>query len=264
MAENELAPPVSGIAWDGTGLGTDGTVWGGEFLAIRPFSFERVGHLRTFLLPGGESAVREPRRVALALLYELFSDNVLEMNHLTPIRAFSPEELRVLGKQLGRRVNAPVTSSIGRLFDAAASLLGLRQITAFEGQAAMELEFVATGVDTDDAYPFDVDVSDSGFIIDWGPLVRGIITDISRSVDVGLAAARFHNTLVDVIVEAAERMNEERVVLTGGCFQNKYLTEKAVTRLGTAHLRPYWHQRVPPNDGGISLGQVAAAVYLRG
>jgi hydrogenase maturation protein HypF len=262
MAENELAPPVSGVPWDGTGLGTDGTLWGGEFLGITQSSVERTGHLRTFQLPGGETAIREPRRAALGLLYEIFSDNVFEMDHFAPIRSFSKEDRRVLCAQLEKGLNAPVTSSAGRLFDAVASIIGIHQIAGYEGRAAMELEFAAARVTTDESYPFNVTNIDGRFVIDWEPMVRAIIAETTDSTNIEEIAAKFHNTLAEIIVDATRRMNEERVVLTGGCFQNKYLTERAIARLENSGFRPHWHQRVPPNDGGIALGQVLAAAYL--
>jgi hydrogenase maturation protein HypF len=293
MAENELAPPVLGVAWDGTGYGLDGTIWGGEFLKVDERTFQRVGHLRTFPLPGGERAVKEPRRVALGILHELFGDAVFAMNDLAPLRAFQPQELSLLRQTLAKRINSPLTSSVGRLFDAVASLAGLRQTMRFEGQAAMELEFALEGIDTAEAYPLPVceprpeyaareppgpavgvqrgkDEAEtrnpaskappfSGLILDWAPLVRAVLAEVAAGSPVGLISARFHNALVEAVVEMARRSGERRVVLTGGCFQNKYLAERAVHRLQEAGFRPYWHQRVPPNDGGVALGQAVAA-----
>ena len=143
LAENEVAGPALGVTWDGTGYGADGTIWGGEFLLGDASGFTRVAHLRPFRLPGGDAAVHEPRRVALALLWELYGEAALEMDHLAPIRAFAPAERRLLGQMLSRGVNAPVTTSAGRLFDGVAALIGLHQRVSFEGQAAMALEFVA-------------------------------------------------------------------------------------------------------------------------
>ena len=148
MAENELEPPVLGVSWDGTGYGLDGTVWGGEFFLVTVASCERVAHLRRFRLPGGDKSVKEPRRTALGLLHELYGDGAFEMGDLAPVRAFSPAELASLKTMLGRRLNSPLTSSVGRLFDAVAALAGLRQRVRFEGQAAMELEFALETSDT--------------------------------------------------------------------------------------------------------------------
>ncbi len=259
MAENDLEGNVLGVSWDGSGYGLDGTVWGGEFLRVTATSFERVAHFRTFPLPGGERAIREPRRAALGLLYPILGESVFELGDLAPVRAFSRQALAVIRQMLARRVNVPLTSSAGRLFDAVAAIAGLRQETQFEGQAAMELEFAVDAVDTAEAYPFRVLEEASVQVVDWEPTVRALLADVGRQVPVGSIAARFHNTMAEVIVNVADRQGEERVVLTGGCFQNRYLTEQAVGRLRAAGFRPYWHQRIPPNDGGIPLGQVMAA-----
>src|SRR5205823_4014568 len=149
--------PVLGVAWDGTGYGLDGTIWGGEFLRVTETSFERVAYLRPFRFPGGDKAVREPRRAALGLLYEAFGDEVFANRRLAPIRAFSPRELAALRTMLEKGLNSPLTSSAGRLFDGIASSLGLRQQARFEGQAAMELEFASEAAETNEVYPFLVE-----------------------------------------------------------------------------------------------------------
>jgi hydrogenase maturation protein HypF len=259
MAENRLTPPVLAIAWDGSGMGTDQTVWGGEFLHLTSDGFRRVAHLRPFLLPGNAKAVREPRRVALALLYEIFGDDAFALD-LPALRVFSQADLTALRQVLRRRLNAPVSTSAGRLFDAFASLLGLRQLASFEGQAAMELEFALADQTEDNSYPYAIHDQDACAVLDWEPMVRAVLADPACAT----AAARFHNTLVEMAVAVAMRMKVEKIVLSGGCFQNRYLTERMVSRLRAVGLRPYWHQRVPPNDGGIALGQmVAAAMKLR-
>jgi hydrogenase maturation protein HypF len=157
---------------------------------------------------------------------------------------------------LAKGVNTPVTSSAGRLFDAVASIIGLRQRASFEGQPAMELEF-ATDPTIEDAYPFLVRGSEP-FILDWGPMIEAIVEETAACSAAGAIAARFHNTLAEMIVAVARRIEQERVVLTGGCFQNSELTERCVQRLTEAGFKTYWHQRVPPNDGGIALGQIVA------
>ncbi len=267
MAENELEGQVLGVAWDGTGYGPDGTVWGGEFLLTDETSFRRIGSFRSFRLPGGASAIREPRRTAVGLLYEVLGAALFEQEDLYPQRSFTASERAILSQMLAKNINSPFTSSVGRLFDAVASLVGLRQRVNFEGQAAMELEFAMEGELTRDAFPLRI--SDAGnpagpyrpiIVIDWEPIVLGILSHLKEGVSAGRIAAKFHNTLVKTIVAVAEKVGEERVVLTGGCFQNKYLTEHAVRQLEAAGFRPYWHQRVPPNDGGLALGQVFAAV----
>jgi hydrogenase maturation protein HypF len=279
MAENELSPPALGVSWDGTGYGPDGTVWGGEFLVVTDAAWERVAHLRCFPLPGGERAVKEPRRTALGLLFEMLGQAALEQEELPPARAFSRAELARLGTMLARRLNSPLTSSAGRLFDAVASLTGLRQQVRFEGQAAMELEFALEGIQTDESYPFSIqsppppappnpsipsEPQASALRVDWSPMIAEIITEVRRGIPAGLISARFHNTLAEIMVEVARRTGQERVVLSGGCFQNRYLTERAVGRLQSEGFRPYWHQRIPPNDGGIALGQVVGALRALG
>jgi hydrogenase maturation protein HypF len=262
MADNDLAPPVLGVSWDGTGYGTDGTVWGGEFIRVTREAVERAGHLRTFHLPGGEQAVREPRRAAAGILYEVYGEAAFEMDSAAPILAFSRGERRLLLKMLQAGVNSPRTSSAGRLFDAVASLASIRHETSFEGQAAMELEFALSGVDTPGSYPFGDSRRDGVFVLDWEPSIRAILADAGSGVPAAVISAKFHNTLAEMIVRAAVAVGEERVLLTGGCFQNRYLTEAAVARLEEAGFRPYRHQRIPPNDGGIALGQIAATEYF--
>jgi hydrogenase maturation protein HypF len=289
MAENALEGSVLGVSWDGAGYGPDQTVWGGEFLRITPEAFERVGHLRQFRLPGGDKAVEEPRRSALGLLYELFQAEALAMKDLAPVQAFTPAELQTMGQMLAGPINAPLTSSAGRLFDAVASLTGLRQEVRFEGQAALDLEFSVDQDECQQAYPvrllgppeftdyeyaagqtvpavggdLPVPASDTPFVLDWSAMVQEILHDLRAGLAVWVISAKFHNALTEGIVAAARRVREPRVVLSGGCFQNKYLLEQTVRRLREEGFGPYWHQRVPPNDGGVALGQVIAAARSR-
>ncbi len=275
MAENDLEGTVLGVSWDGSGYGPDGTVWGGEFLRCNCTEFERVAHLRHFPLPGGDLAAREPCRSALGLLYEIYGEAVFERSGLSPITAFNKSELQVLRGVLRKRVNCPSTSSVGRLFDAVASILDIRQCVHYEGQGAMELEFAAAELDTCDAYPFsvrrivvqstDVDaasnINSGPAIIDWNETITSLMEDVHRGTAVAAVARKFHNTLVDMIVAVAKRFDADRVMLSGGCFQNQLLLERTIARLETEGFRPYWHHRVPPNDGGISLGQAVVAQH---
>jgi len=267
MAENELEPPLLGVSWDGTGYGLDGTVWGGEFFLVTETSCERVAHFRQFRLPGGDKAVKEPRRVALGLLYEMFGEAAFSMAELAPVASFSPADLGLLRTMLARNLNSPLTSSVGRLFDAVASLASLHQKVRFEGQAAMELEFALEATATAEAYELPIrsnyaprSTLHAPLLLDWSPMIEAILADLKRGLPTSQISARFHNALAEVIVTVAKQIGQPRVVLSGGCFQNRYLTERAVQRLQEAGFRPYWHQRVPPNDGGISLGQVVAAL----
>jgi hydrogenase maturation protein HypF len=263
MAENQLEGELLGVAWDGTGYGLDQTIWGGEFLKITKEGFDRLAHFRHFPLPGNEKAIKEPRRSALGILYEVYNDAVFEQTDLAPIQAFIHQKHQPLLAALSHHVNSPRTSSAGRLFDAVASLCGLQQKSRFEGQAAMALEFACEGIQTDEAYPIEC----SGrpglpMIINWAPTVIALLADLRARVPVGLISARFHNAMVTGILQVAERAGSEKVVMSGGCFQNRYLLETAVHRLRNAGFRPYWHQRIPPNDGGISLGQLFALRWM--
>ncbi len=270
LAENEIDGPVLGVSWDGTGYGLDGTLWGGEFLKATADGFERVAAFRPFPLPGGEVAVAEPRRAALGVLHEVCGESMAAREDLPTLQAFRADELATLRRMLRQRLNAPLTSSAGRLFDAVASLSGLRQRSRFEGQAAMELEF-ACGDPSEEPYPVALRSPDEGTsatphsparTVDWAPLIEGVIRDVGARVPVAKIAARFHNGLAEAVVLVAHAVQEERVALTGGCFQNKYLLERTIRRLNEEGFRPYWHQRVPTNDGGIALGQVLAARAL--
>ncbi len=236
-AENEVGGPYLAVAWDGTGYGTDGTVWGGEFFRCAGGEFERVEHLRPFRLPGGEAAVREGWRPAAGLLWEL---------KLKP-----PDPL--IARMLERGLNAPLTSSVGRLFDAVASMAGVAHRNRTEGQAAMLLENAIGGLRTEEAY-----LLPGG---DWEPLVRAVFADVGCGA--GVIAARFHNALANWIVSVAERIALADVVLSGGCFQNAYLVERAAALLEKRGFRAHTHHRVPPGDGGIALGQAVLSVSQR-
>ncbi len=278
LAENELEPPVLGVAWDGSGFGMDGTVWGGEFFSVNSDKVRRVSCFRPFPLPGGESAVREPRRSALGLLYELLGKDCFSRPEI--VKAFSDDELQILKTMLAGNINCPMTSSCGRLFDAIASLTGIRQRNTFEGQAAMELEFSISDLESAGEYPINIVLADVHesidasetqnsslyewrplYRLDWGPMVLSLLADLEENVSLGVVALKFHKTLVSAICLVAHRQKIEQVVLTGGCFQNKTLTELAVQKLRREEFRAFWHQRVPPNDGGLALGQIAAASW---
>lgn len=266
MVEHGLEPPVLGVAWDGTGYGEDGTIWGGEFFVIRGDGHERVAHLRTFPLPGGDQAIKEPRRAALGLLYERFGDEAFAMDHLAPVRGFTASQLRVLKRSLQQGLHAPQTSSVGRLFDAVASLCDLRQSVDFEGEAAMALEFSVTKSRTS-AYELAISTpmdADGPLALDWGPLLDALLEDFHNEIALGEIAARFHGALVEAIVKAAQRIGVSQVVLTGGCFQNLYLLRQARQALRRSGIIAYGHGRIPPNDGGIALGQLAASEGMRG
>ncbi|NIT14848.1 MAG: hypothetical protein GTN99_11615 [Candidatus Dadabacteria bacterium] len=263
MEEHELEAPVLGVSWDGTGYGSDETVWGGEFLKITKHCFDRIGHFRYFSLPGGEKAVKEPRRVALGLLYEIFNDSLVDIDNLAPLKTFSSSEISILTTMIQKKLNTPLTSSVGRLFDAVSSILGLCQQNTFEGKAAMKLEFAIEELKTEESYEYkiikDTQNQNPSFTVDWAPTIKAILEDLNLKTPVKSISAKFHNTLIEIIISMARRVGEEKVVLTGGCFQNKYLLENAIDRLNSEGFSTYWPERIPPNDGGIALGQIVAA-----
>lgn len=274
MAENQLEGEVLGVAWDGTGYGTDGTIWGGEFLITSGTGFERFAAFKPFRLPGAEKAIKEPRRTAAGILFEIFGDEIFRQREVAPMSAFSVAELSVVLQMLKNKVNAPLTSSVGRLFDGVASIVGLRHRNSFEAQAAMELEFALSGEKSEQLYRCNIVPTEQpagagvesrigaakpSFTVDWSQMVKDIWKDVRARVPVPLVSKKLHNALVESIIDVARAAACEAVVLSGGCFQNRYLSERAIARLRAAGFKPYWHQRVPSNDGGISLGQVHAA-----
>ncbi len=258
MAENQLTGEVLGVSWDGTGAGLDGTIWGGEFLVGDEQKMGRMASLRSFRLPGASQAVKEPRRSALGVLYEVYGNDLYEMTGLPSVTAFKAEELKLVKQMMAKGFNSPITSSAGRLFDAVSSIIGLRQVASFEGQGAMELEFEIGKSLCGDTY--SLSQTDPG---DWSPLIKGIVEDLNERIEKSTISRKFHNTLVEMIITVAKQIKKNRVVLSGGCFQNRYLTEQAVFRLKEEGFRPYWHQRVPPNDGSIALGQLYACRGIR-
>ena len=259
MAERGLAGPVIGVAYDGTGLGPDGTLWGGEVLVGDLRDFRRAFHLRPTPLPGGERAIAHPSRMTFSFLLSAWGDEALAIACRLLPRLGGPE-LRVLPRQLARGVNCPLTSSMGRLFDAVAALLGATEPTSYEGQPAMELEAMAEESEVaDQAYPY---LMNDG-VVDTRPLFRALAADLEQGLPPAVCAARFHETVAAFTVEACRRVREEggprEVVLAGGVMQNARLVARLQAGLEAAGLKPYTHLEVPPNDGGLSLGQAAIA-----
>ena len=261
MAEHQLDGRVIGVAWDGTGFGTDSTIWGGEFLAADYIAFDRYARLRPVLLAGGDSGVREPWRVARSYLLDTFGSIPSDPRWAAMA---APDRLRVVDTMLQRRVNTIPTSSAGRLFDAVASLIGLRHTVSFEGQAAIMLEAAASSYSAVSATPYDFTFTGSGPIdVDLRPMIRQIVADVDASQLQPRIAARFHSTLVAVIAAVCGHMRDElqlsRVCLSGGCFQNAILLEGSIKTLRADGFDVFSHREVPANDGGISLGQAAIA-----
>jgi len=264
MAENKLKPPLLGIAWDGAGLGDDGSIWGGEFITITRQGYQRVAHLRPFPLPGGDMAAKEPRRSALGLLYTLNLEQIEKINLLPTFQAFTEPERKVLVQMLDKNLHCPLTSSMGRLFDAVASLLGIQQVNHYEGQAAMQLEQQAWKARRENGiYPYQlINTNNKPLLIDWAPFVNKIITESINQIPIPIIAARFHNTLADMILKVAQHNGLSAIVLSGGTFQNRLLTEKSVQLLKKAGFKVFLPRFIPPNDGGISLGQIMALHIL--
>jgi hydrogenase maturation protein HypF len=250
-AEQRLKGPVLALAWDGTGLGSDGTLWGGEALRIEGPSFYRVGHLKPFPLPGGEAAVREPRRSACGLLWACVGASGIPPS-LAP--AFEDTEWSLLQTMLAKGLQSPLTSSMGRLFDAVAGLAGLQARRGFEGQAAMALEFAA-GESVAPPYSFEMKAG----IADPAPLVEAVLRDLAGGCDAALVAARFHDALAELALTWARLGGLPDVVLSGGCFQNARLSALVQEKLSGAGFRVHRHRLFPPNDGCISLGQAVVA-----
>jgi hydrogenase maturation protein HypF len=246
MLDNQIEAPCLAIVWDGSGLGDDGSLWGGEFLLITPHGFERRAHFLPFALPGGEQALREPRRAALGVLHAL----ALPATRL----GFDAASERWLLRALKQGINAPLTSSVGRLFDAVASLCGLCQLNSFEGEAAMALEFVAG----EEAPGYDFVLS--GAQLDWRPTLRQLIADLDAACAPSILSARFHQTLTDMALAVALSLGVQQVLLSGGCFQNTRLLESTLNALRAAGFAAFHHQRIPANDGGLAAGQIMAAL----
>lgn len=262
MADNGLEDHVLGVAWDGTGYGLDGTVWGGEFFSVRERQVARVAHLRPFVLLGGEAAIREPRRIAIALLYELFGPSWPEHDDLAPVKSCTPEEIRVFSTMLKKMALCLRTTAVGRLFDGVAALLGLRLVAQFEAQAAMQLEFASEGAPpTESMYPFTIEEpgNDGPLVVDWREMLHGIVADLRAGLPVPMIGTKFHETLAGIVVKVARRFAHPTVVLSGGCFQNKLLLERVVAHLQREGLGTAWPRQIPPNDGSIALGQLVVA-----
>jgi hydrogenase maturation protein HypF len=260
MAENGVTDPVIGVAFDGTGYGTDGRIWGGEFLLADFRRFRRLAHFKYVPLPGGEAAIKRPYRMAVSHLLSALGEEALEL----PLPLWSmlePGELALVRRLIASSVNSPLTSSCGRLFDAISALVGVRGVVNYEGQAAIELEMLAAeGVD--DTYDWRL-LRRTPMVIDPAPLLRGVVADLRAGVDSGVISARFHNTVAAIVGgvcrAAREKTGVGRVALSGGCFQNVYLLGRTIDALEGDGFEVLIHHLVPANDGGISLGQALIA-----
>jgi hydrogenase maturation protein HypF len=300
LPEHGITGMAVGVAWDGAGLGPDGSIWGGECLAFNRQGLTHLAQLRPFRLPGGEQAHREPRRAALGLLVASFGKAwrthlqglAVSLPAGSTLQAFSPDELELLGQAIEQQINSPRCSSVGRLFDAMASLLGLHQRCSYEGQAAMALEglglkglglegFRLEDLSDSASWPArggkhryripiqrqrepagrgggadDAGLSQAPLQLDWGPLLRGVLADLSTGVPASTVALEFHRALAEVIGRFVGTLGATEVVLAGGCFQNQLLLEHSVRALAQRGIKALWPQQLPCNDAALPIGQL--------
>jgi hydrogenase maturation protein HypF len=266
MAEHGLREAVIGVSFDGTGFGTDGAIWGGEFFTGDYRGFERAARLRYVGLPGGDQAIREPWRTAVSYLLDAGEDPEQVKKPVSSLTTHT------LIQMINRKIQTPPTSSAGRLFDAVAALAGVRQQVSYEGQAAIELEWLASEVAAAGCYPFEIlganegDPSQPLLIIDTRLLIRAVARDVRLGTAAAIIGRRFHRTLAEMILAVCQRIrsrtNLNAVALTGGVFLNALLTEDVATLLAQDGFRVFRQRRVPPNDGGLCLGQLAIAAAL--
>ena len=260
MAENRLTGRVIGLSFDGTGYGPDGHVWGGEVLMADERNFERAAHIAYVAMPGSALAVKQPWRMGVSHLYAAYGKD-MERLSLPFLDRVDSSHLTVMTEMIAKKVNAPMTSSVGRLFDAVAAIAGLRNEVAFEGQAAMELEMVAD-TSAEAVYDFDWNRGNP-LIINPAPIIRGVVDDLLRGVAPPVISGRFHATLVGLFSDLCDHLRREsglkRVVLSGGVFQNAILLQGLVQALERRGFDVFSHSLVPTNDGGISLGQAVIA-----
>jgi hydrogenase maturation protein HypF len=265
MAERGIAGPVIGVACDGTGYGPDATVWGGEVLVADEGGFERAAHLACVPMPGSAAAIKEPWRMAVSYLQDAYGDAWPDLG-LPFLEQAGASNVRIIREMIAKRVNSPLTSSLGRLFDGVAALAGMRSRVNYEGQAAMELEMAAAG-EAEQSYEFALEDGVPIRILP-APIIRGVVEELARRVPLPVIGARFHHTVVQVFAEVCARIGRERglkrVVLSGGVFQNARLLAGLIPALEARGFEVYSHRLVPTNDGGIALGQaVAAAAQLK-
>ncbi len=264
MAENKLEGRVIGLALDGAGYGADGHIWGGEALLADYAGFERAAHFAYAPLPGGAAAIREPWRMAVSYLMRAFGEDFFNLD-IPFVRGLDRRKTELVMHMMTREVNCPLTSSCGRLFDAVAALLGIRQEVTYEAQAAIELEMSARPSTETAAYPFAICAQDGRWQIDASPLFAAIVEDLRRNVCAATISRRFHNGLVETFVRIASLLREEssinRICLSGGTFNNMLMLEPLVRRLESDRFEVFAHSEVPAGDGGLSLGQALVAAH---
>jgi hydrogenase maturation protein HypF len=253
-----------GLSFDGTGYGTDGAIWGGEALLASYADFERFAHLEYLPLPGGDAATRSPWRIAAGYAHTLG----IEVDNLPFLQNIDRQALRILKQQIDKKLNAPLTSSMGRLFDAVASFIGIRNEVTYEAQAAIEMEVIAKPfVSIAKPYPYRLEETNDGVQIRLKELLSAIVEDVRANESVGMIGARFHRTIAEIAVEicrqAREIANLNEVALSGGVWQNQILLDLVRDGLRQNGFVVYFHQQVPSNDGGLALGQAVIANHVR-
>jgi len=264
MAENRIDIPFLGIAWDGTGYGFDGNIWGSEFFLVSKTGIKRIAHLKYFPMPGGDIASRRNYRIGAGLLYQMGKFELAE-------KILNPEsednlknELKLIKTILDKKINVPLTSSMGRLFDGLSAILGIRKISSYEGQAAIELEYKAYKSNfknnLGEHYQYYITKENGVYIIDWEPVILQIISEVEKGTEISDISLKFHNTMINIILSVANILKIRKVALSGGCFQNKYLLENTILLLEDKGIKTFWQKKVPTNDGGISFGQTAFSV----
>ncbi len=273
MAENNHLEPVIGFSFDGTGFGTDGAIWGGEVLLATVSDFKRLAHFAYLPLPGGEASIKKPWRMALSYLIATFGPEWPSLK-IDFVNRVPEAEAKVVEAQIEKGLNSPPTSSCGRLFDAVSSLIGIRDVAYYEAQAAIEMEMVVDEK-VEGKYEFELAgelgeraaqlSEEESLVIDFKPLIKEIVADLEKGLEVSLIAGKFHNTIASLILELTQVFSEKTglktVALSGGVFQNYLLLKKVIPLLRQAGLQPLIKRRVPVNDGGISLGQAVVAHF---
>jgi hydrogenase maturation protein HypF len=266
MAENRLDGPVIGLSFDGTGYGSDGTIWGGEVLIAEPGRFRRAAHMSYVPMPGSAAAIKEPWRMAVSYLYQVFGEGFLDLE-LPGLRDVEENRIKFIRDMIEKKVNSPLTSSLGRLFDGVAAIIGIRSRVFYEGQAAMELEMSA-GEIGNTVYDYEWVAEGDVYQVLPAPMIRGVVKDVKNGVKAPEISGRFHATLIRLFSELCDTLRKENrmkdVVLSGGVFQNSLLLTGLIRALEEKGLRVYTHSRVPTNDGGISLGQAMVAAAVSG
>lgn len=264
MAENGLRGKVIGVAFDGTGYGSDGNIWGGEFLLADYCSFERRAHLAYVPMPGADKAVLEPARMAFSYLYETYKKNISRLK-LDVLKRMGRTKSSLFAEMINKRFNSPFTSSAGRLFDAVSSLIGIRDHMTYEGEAAIELERIAS-TDCSDIYEFKVGRIHDGLIVEFWPMIKAIVTELKKKKPLALISRKFHNTLAEAIKEVSSKLRKRTkindVVLSGGVFQNRILLQETKKRLEKANFSVYAHSKTSCADRSLSLGQAVIAAAI--